>query len=465
MGMKGLTLRRIADECGGVLYMDPQQEEMADREVEQIVTDSRKASPGSLFAAIPGTRVDGHDFIDQVFEQGAACVLSERVLEAPGGNYILVRNTQQALGRIARSYLDELDIPVVGITGSVGKTSTKEMIASVLAQKFCTHKTPGNFNNELGLPMTVFGLTQEHEIAVLEMGINHFGEMHRLAAIARPDVCVITNIGECHLEYLQDRDGVLRAKSEIFDFLTPEGAIILNGNDDKLSQIREAAGVRPVFFGLPEEAQEGAKLSFYADQIKSLGLEGTSCVIHMPRESFEVRIPIPGRHMVMNALAAAAVGCRFELTAQQIRSGIESVQPVQGRFRIVRTPQYLVVDDCYNANPVSVKASLSALAEDERPTVAILGDMAELGENELELHRETGRYAARCGLRCLVCIGERSRAMAEAAKEEAPGLSIIWLPDPETFLRQKEEYLKEGDVILVKASHSMKFETIVQALV
>ena len=207
--MKNMSLEKIAQACGGVYHGS---EEMKQSIVESITTDSRQAAKGCLFVAIPGERVDGHDFIPSVFEKGALAVLSEKELENPAGPYIQVASSLEAVKGIAEYYRQQLDIKVVGITGSVGKTSTKEVIASVLAQKYNVLKTLGNFNNELGLPLTVFRLRDEHQIAVLEMGISHFGEMHRLAKVARPDICVITNIGQCHLEFLKDRDGILRAK-------------------------------------------------------------------------------------------------------------------------------------------------------------------------------------------------------------------------------------------------------------
>ena len=297
--MKGLTLSRMAEVCNG-RYIGRAEDAL--REVDSITTDSRKAEPGSLFAAIKGERVDGHTFIPSVFEKGALCVLSEHELEGQNGNYILVDSTLEALKAIAQEYLEQLKIPVVGITGSVGKTSTKEMIAAVLSRKYRVLKTAGNFNNELGLPLTVFRLREEDEIAVLEMGISDFGEMHRLAKIAKPDTCVITNIGQCHLEFLGDRDGVLRAKTEIFDFLRPNGHIVLNGDDDKLETIKEVKGIEPMFFGI------GSENEVYADRMEKKGLEGISCRIHTKKGSFSALIPIPGIHMVQNALAGTAVG-------------------------------------------------------------------------------------------------------------------------------------------------------------
>ena len=275
--MKNLTLAHIAEACHGT-YVGT--EEKKNQEVSSIFTDSRKAEEGGLFVPIKGARADAHDFIEDVMEKGALATLSEKELGEKPYPYILVESSLQAVKDIAEYYLAQLAIPVVGITGSVGKTSTKEMIAAVLSQKYCTLKTQGNFNNELGLPLTVFRLRDEHEMAVLEMGISDFGEMHRLAKIARPDTCVITNIGLCHLEFLKSRDGILKAKTEIFDFLKPEGHVILNGDDDKLVTVEEVKGIKPVFFGIENHS------GIWADEIKPEGLKGISCCIHTEREAF-----------------------------------------------------------------------------------------------------------------------------------------------------------------------------------
>lgn len=453
--MKGLTLKRIAEVCGG-RYIGNAED--ACKEVVSVTTDSRKAEAGGLFAAIKGERADGHNFIPSVFEKGALGVISEHELTDPAGNYILVNNTLDALKAVAQEYLEQLGIPVVGITGSVGKTSTKEMIAAVLSQKYRVLKTAGNFNNELGLPLTVFRLRGEDEIAVLEMGISHFGEMHRLAKIAKPDTCVITNIGQCHLEFLGDRDGVLRAKSEIFDFLRPDGHIILNGDDDKLETVTEVNGIRPVFFGIGSENQ------VYADRIEKKGLDGISCRIHTEAGSFQTLIPIPGVHMVMNALAGTAVGLQYGLTLQQIQKGIESLQPVTGRFNILHTENYTIIDDCYNANPVSMKASLSVLQDGLGRKVAILGDMGELGPEEEQLHREVGEHAGSLDLDCCICVGPLCRHLAEGILSVNPQMQVVPFDNLQQLLHQLSQYVQKGDTVLVKASHFMHFEKVVERL-
>ena len=453
--MKSLTLENITRVCGGVYHGSA---DCLQKEAESIVTDSRKAAPGCLFVPIVGERVDAHTFIPQVMEAGALATLSERVLDDADFPYILVESSLQAIKDIAEFYLEELEVPVVGITGSVGKTSTKEVIASVLKEKYRTLKTQGNFNNELGLPLTVFRLRPEDDIAVLEMGISDFGEMSRLAKIAKPDTAVITNIGTCHLENLGDRDGVLKAKTEVLDFLQPCGHMVLNGDDDKLCTVTEHKGIRPVFFGLDP------KFDVYADEIVSRGLKGMSCRIHLGEKSFQVDIPMPGRHMIYNALAAAAVGRIYGLTTEQMKRGIESLQPVSGRFKMIETEKFLIVDDCYNANPMSMKASLDVLKDGSGRRVAILGDMGELGENEVQLHEEVGVHAGNCGIDVCICVGKLCSHMAKKAQETNPSLKVIYEPDRESLLNNLSGYVQNGDTILVKASHFMKFEEIVEKL-
>ncbi|MDO4519114.1 MAG: UDP-N-acetylmuramoyl-tripeptide--D-alanyl-D-alanine ligase [Eubacteriales bacterium] len=453
--MKNLTLRNIAKVCGGT-YAGP--DTLIDIEVNNITTDSRQIEKGGLFVAIVGERVDGHKFVSQVMEKGALAVLVEQKPETEEYPYIQVKSSLQAVKDIAEFYLEQLNIPVVGITGSVGKTSTKEVIASVLKEKYRTLKTQGNFNNELGLPLTVFRLRDEDEIAVLEMGISDFGEMSRLAKIAKPDISVITNIGTCHLENLGDRDGVLRAKTEVFRYVKDGGHIVLNGDDDKLSTVKESNGITPVFFGLDE------KNEIYATDIVSRGLKGMSCEIHIKEEHFPVQIPMPGIHMVSNALAAAAVGKIYGLTNEEIANGIASLEAISGRFKMIETENLLIVDDCYNANPMSMKASLDVLQDGAGRRVAILGDMGELGEDEIALHEEVGAHAAAANIEVCICVGNLCKYMAEKAKAANTGLTVIYEPNRESLLANLESYIKKGDTILVKASHFMQFDKVVEAL-
>lgn len=461
--MKNMTLENIEKACGG-RYIGTEAEKK--REVLGVVIDSRQVESGYLFVAIPGEKVDGHKFIPDVFAKGAAAVLSEQQLEDPAGPYILVESTTKALRDLAEYYRKSLDIKVVGITGSVGKTSTKEMIASVLSEKYRVLKTEGNYNNEIGLPLTIFKIRAEHEVAVLEMGISEFGEMHRLATMANPDICVITNIGLCHLENLKTRDGILKAKTESFAHLKKDGIAILNGDDDKLSTIRQVGDKEPVFYGMEEkmEYREDAKKSVYATGVENLGLYGMKARIHTPEGERDVRIPIPGEHNVYNALAATAVGLSLGLSLDQISSGILKAKTIGGRTNLLNTGSMTVIDDCYNANPVSMKASIDVLATAEGRKIAVLGDMGELGENEKKLHYEVGEYLAKKEINVLFCAGELSEEIAKAAQKESKTCEVYYFKTRDALLEQLLPFLKKGDTVLVKASHFMEYPEIVKAL-
>lgn len=460
--MKNMTLRNIAQAVGGTLYME---EALSDtKEALGVVLDSRKVKKGFVFIATVGERVDGHSFIDSVFEAGALGVVCEKIPENPKGPYILVRNSFQALKDMAEFYLSGLDVKVVGITGSVGKTSTKEFVAGVLSKGFRVQKTEGNFNNEVGLPLTVLQIREDCEVAVLEMGISDFGEMHRLSKIAKPDICVITNIGQCHLENLKTRDGILQAKTEIFDYMKENAGICLNGDDDKLVTVKEVRGIRPLFFG------NDSRCAIYADAYENKGLEGSCVRIHINTEAlradFEAQIPLPGAHMVYNALAATAVGVLLGLDVDRIRQGIAGVEPVGGRSHIIHTKRFTVIDDCYNANPVSMKAALDLLMmSDLRVSpqrVAILGDMFELGKNERALHAEVGRYAGNSEIHVLICVGELCKGMYDAAAATRnANQRVYYFADKESMLSALEGILKDKATVLVKASHGMHFEEVV----
>ncbi len=500
--MKNMTLKNIAEAVKGTLHIEVQPEtcdvDIARRCAASVVIDSRKVGKDYIFIATRGERVDGHSFIDQVFDAGALGVICEKAPRDPKGAYILVEDSFQALKDVAEYYRRQLDIKVVGITGSVGKTSTKEFVASVLSKGFRVLKTEGNFNNEIGLPLTVLQIREDCEIAVLEMGISDFGEMHRLSKIARPDVCLITNIGQCHLENLGTRDGILRAKTEIFDFMQEGARICLNGDDDRLITIREVKGSIPVFFG------SGDNSAVYADNYENRGLMGSRVRIHIRKHLrgsgddivFAAQIPLPGEHMLYNALAATTVGVLFGLSPRQIQTGIRDVEAVGGRSHVIRTDRLILIDDCYNANPVSMKAAIdllhmtdvmdlagdpnaadiSAASDDSVDTAhprrhkkmrkaAILGDMFELGADEAALHREVGVYAAQKDIDVIVCVGKLCRNMYDGARSvENPAVRLYYYENKETLSADIGEIVHDGDIVLVKASHGMHFEEIIKQL-
>lgn len=466
--MKGMTLERMAQACDARLcgaLTDQKKEATADG----IAIDSRQMKENFVFVALPGERVDGHDFISQVFEEGALAVVCEREPEHAPGVCLLVESSKEALKKLAALYLDELAIPVVGITGSVGKTSTKEMIASVLSQKYCVHKTAGNFNNEIGLPLTVFGLREEHEVAVLEMGISDFGEMSRLAAVARPSVSVITNIGICHLENLGTRDGILKAKTEMFDYLRDEATVILNGDDDKLCTVASVQGRMPVFYGMGETLPDGAvygEKHIFADAVDNKGLRGIDFNLHLPQDLRRVHVAIPGEHNVYNAMAASAAGLTFGLTADQICAGIEAARTIDGRTNLIEAHGCLVIDDCYNASPMSMKAAIDVLSQGEGRTIAVLGDMGELGADEKQLHYEVGSYVAKKHIDWLFAAGELSRELVRGVEDCSDFTTQYeyFGTDVDALRAHVCAFVHPGDTILVKASHFMDYPRIVRAL-
>lgn len=446
-----MSLKEIYEACSGVLFSEKNPK------INDITTDSRLAKKGSLFAALAGERTDGHRFIASAVKNGAVAVLCEKKPEISEVPYILTDSVLKALQDIAAYILEKSNIPVVGIGGSVGKTSTKEAISSVLAQKYKVLKTEGNFNNELGLPLTVFKIDPSDEIAVLEMGICDFNEMSVLASIARPDICVLTNIGDCHLENLKDRNGVFKAKTEMFDYMKDGGRAVLNGDDDYLSKVKELRGSKPVFFGLKDTND------IFADNIIIDGIKGTYFDLHTPIGSSNVYIPKPGEHMVYNALAAAAVGLLMGFSLEEISRGIEEQTSVEGRFNIIEGNGLTIIEDCYNANPMSMKESLYALSKAAPRRVAVLGDMGELGKNAAELHAQVGKHISELDIELLVCIGELSENIAFEAKKNKK-IEIACLKDIDLFLDCMKGIVKKGDTVLVKASHFMHFEKIVEAL-
>lgn len=468
--MKNMTLERIAAVCDGVYIGDDSQKHS---EVQGVVIDSRLVEPGYLFIPIRGEKVDGHRFIPEVFQKGALAAFSERELADPAGPYILVVSAAVAMKKLAAYYRRSLDIKVVGITGSVGKTSTKEMIASVLSQKYRVLKTEGNYNNEIGLPLTIFKIRQEHEVAVLEMGISEFGEMHRLAEMAHPDICVITNIGLCHLENLHTRDGILKAKTESFEHLAEDGVAVLNGDDDKLSEKKTVNGKPAIFYGIGKEAkniptEDGgrflAEKQVYATRVKAVGLNKTTALIHAKDEAFPVEIPIAGEHNVYNALAAVCVAKQLGLSVSEMKQGIESVQTIGGRSNLIRQNGITIIDDCYNANPVSMKASIDVLSKAGGRKVAVLGDMGELGAEERKLHYMVGEHFRGKGIDILFAAGALSEEIAEAVRLCSPETQVYYESTKEDMKGKLLSCIKTGDTILVKASHFMGFPEIVKSL-
>lgn len=455
--MKNMTLEAIAKAVDGVAYNTT--DKIGNVTAKGVVIDSRQVEEGYIFIAIKGERVDGHSFISQVFEKGALAVVCEEKPKNIQKPYILVKSSTDALKKMAAFYRQNLDIKLIGITGSVGKTSTKEFIAAVLSEKYNVLKTEGNFNNEIGLPLTILKIRDEHEIAVIEMGISHFGDMKPLGEIAKPDICVITNIGYCHLEHLIDRDGVLKEKTDMFNYAKDDAQYILNGDDDKLATVTEVRGKTPIFVSI----DDGAKPVHIKGILKS-GIEGSVCVASVHGEEVELSIPVPGKHMISNALVACAVGKICGVNTEQMKQGIAKIKPVGGRVNIIKSNRYTIIDDCYNANPVSMKASIDVLKYADTRKVAILGDMFELGADEAKLHKGIGEYVAKTGIDMLVTVGNISENIDIGAKEKEFNGTCMHYSTLEECLEDLENTLENNDTILVKASHGMHLEKIINLL-
>ena len=446
--MTPCTAREICAAVGGTLLQD------SGAPVTGVTTDSRAVQPGQLFIPLVGERFDGHAYISKALEGGAAGCLTAREPETllPGKLYIQVADTRLALKALASWYRDKFDLPVVQVTGSAGKTTTKEMIASVLSQRYNTLRTEGNFNNDIGAPLTLLRLMPEHQAAVIETGMNHFGEIRYLGEMVRPDIAVITNVGDAHIENLGNtRQGILRAKCEIFENLTPEGVAVLNGDDELLNTVTLPQTI--LRCGVDDGC--GVRVTDIDDR----GLEGVACTVTIEGEHYRLTTSAPGRYMIYPMAMAAAIGRRLGLTGEEIATGVAAYITVGSRMHLIRLPgERLVIDDCYNANPQSMAEGLRMLAASPaQHRVAVLGDMGELGQLTAQAHRDMGALTRRLGLTA-VAVGEKMHALTETDPQAQ------WFATVEEAMPAIRQLFTPGTAVLVKASHAMHFERIVKEL-
>ncbi|MBQ0038628.1 MAG: UDP-N-acetylmuramoyl-tripeptide--D-alanyl-D-alanine ligase [Clostridiales bacterium] len=444
------NVKELCTAIGGVLLQD------SDACVTGITTDSRKVGAGELFIPLVGEKFDGHAYIESALEAGAVGCLTARVPEKllPGKCYIKVEDTLLALKKLASWYRGRFDLPVVQITGSAGKTTTKEMIASVVSQKYKTLKTQANFNNHIGTPQTLLGLMPEHEAAVIETGMNHFGEIRYLGEMVRPNIAVITNVGDAHIENLGGtRQGTLKAKSEIFENLQPGGLAVLNGDDELLCSLH--LSFETVLCGL----NEGCTVR--VSNVCERGIEGITCTVITPRDCYDVTIPSPGAYMIYPASMAIAVGEKLGLTKEEILRGIAAYQPVGSRMHLIRGSEgRVIIDDCYNANPQAMAEAIRILGQTPcRRRVAVLGDMGELGELTAQAHRDMGECTNRSGIDVVVAIGPKAKSITEMAKGE-----VYWFQTKEDAYDTLCRQFTPGTAVLVKASHAMEFGKIVEKM-
>ena len=446
--MGKITLRQAAAWCGGRV-----EEKYADVTFLGANIDSRKITPGQLFIALVGER-DGHEFIPKAMEKGAAAVLCSK----PCGDIpaIIVEDPRLALGDIARAERQRIGMKVVGVTGSVGKSTTKEMIAEVLARKFRVEKTPVNHNNDLGMPMAILAMPESTEVAVLEMGMNHFREIAYLAAIAKPNVAVIINIGTMHIEYLGSKEGILQAKMEILEGMDAEGTAIFNGDDPLLWSQRGRSDVKLRYFG---ENNRGS-------DIRAVDVADGENILRFTIEagkvSFPVEMALEGRHYVSDALAAAAVGLEFGLEPETVQKGLNNFRNMAGRQEIFSQKGYTIIKDCYNAGPESMAAALEVLGKREGRRVAVLGDMLELGSCTQAEHYRVGRIAAEKADILLVYGPNGRRVLSGALTGGMPESRAMAFEDRDKLAAALKRMVKPGDVLLFKGSRGMRMELILE---
>ena len=444
------TVREICAAVGGTLLQGE-----GSALITGVTTDSRAVSAGQLFIPLTGERFDGHAYIGSALSSGAAGCLTARTPETllPGKLYVRVADTRLALKALAAWYRSRFTLPVVQITGSAGKTTTKEMVAAVLSRRYDTLKTQANFNNDIGTPLTLLGLAPQHQAAVIETGMNHFGEIRYLSEMVRPDIAVITNVGDAHIENLGNtRQGILRAKCEIFQHLSPDGIAVLNGDDPLLNTV-----------ALPQtilRCGRGENCNVRVTGVDDRGIEGIACTVTTARASYRLTAASPGSFMIYPMAMAAAIGEALGLTGEEITAGVAAYVPTGSRMHLIRLPEgRLLIDDCYNANPQAMAEALKLLAAASfRRRAAVLGDMGELGELTTSAHRAIGALTGELGLDTVIAIGEKARDIAAAA----PGAQ--WYPSVSDAMPAVRAAFTDGTAMLVKASHAMHFENIVKEL-
>lgn len=465
-----MTVRELLEATAGRLVRGA-----LDDRFTGVSTDSRSVQAGDLFVPLRGERFDGHQFIGEALAARAAGFLLERAGagwlpsdEGGGAFAVAVEDTLVALQRLAAFYRRRFAIPVVGVTGSVGKTTTKDLIAAVLGSRWRTVATKGNLNNEIGLPLTVFRLNSASEAACFELGMRGLGQIRTLAEIIRPTVGVVTNVGETHLELLGSQENIARAKAELIEALPPDGVAVLNADDPRVLAMAQISPARVVCYGLlrPGERPEERRLDVAGEAVESHGVRGVSLTLLAGEQRQAVKLPIPGVHNARNALAAAAVGVALGLTLAGVARGLEQVRLTEMRLQVERGREgFLLINDAYNASPASVRAALELLVESRSggQAVAVLGDMLELGEGTAEAHRKIGEYAAQLGVDRLVGVGPLSANTVRGAQEAGLGLAEAY-ETTAAAARALVGTLRPKDVVLVKGSRGMHMEEIVQEL-
>lgn len=447
-----ITFNELISAIDGSIVVDNEN-----KEFDKVCIDTRKIEKKNLYFALKGENFNGNDFVEKAFDNGATISIVDEVNfnkeDVEGkGLVIKVDNCHKALLSLANFYRKKLNIKVVGVTGSTGKTSTKDLIAAVLSDKYKVFKTKGNFNNEIGLPLMIFELSKDYDVAVLEMGMSDLGEIHVLAETALPDIAVITNIGMSHMETLKTQENILKAKMEIVDFFKSNNILILNGEDIRLKKFTsDSFKVKKI--GYNHEYDVYASNIILREDLTEFTAHGREC-------DFTFKIPMAGKHNVLNMMLAIEVAKNLDVSLESMNRGLVNLEATSMRLQVIKTCDITIINDCYNASPDSMKSSLDVLNtyKDGRK-VAILGDMFELGDKSNEVHTEVGEYAS-SRAELLIAIGQKNKCF----KDGYNGTNLMTYDTKEAFLEEISKVIQKGDVILVKASRGMKFEEIVKKL-
>ncbi len=416
---------------------------MLEDSFDSVSIDTRTMLPGALYVPVKGDVFDGHRFIPQAFEKGAKLTLSEIDTPYP---HIRVSNCVKAFQALAHAYRCQFDIPLIGITGSAGKTTTRGMVSAVLSTVYNTHSTTGNLNNQTGVPQVIFGLMPHHQVAVVEMGTNHFGEIDALSAMSEPTICLLTNIGEAHIEFFGSREGIFRGKTEMLAHMRPGGRMIVNGDDDYLRRIPGA-----FTFGF------GKQNELWAEDAREEDLFGAAFTACWGSIRLPIQLNVPGHHMILNALSAVAVGLALQVPPEKIQQGLAAFSPISGRLVVEKLPRFTLLNDVYNANPTSMEASLQVLSRAQGRKVCILGDMLELGDQGIVFHERIAKEASRLGIDLILGVGP----LFEQAVQKASGQGFL---TQDALLEALPRLLRDGDTILVKGSRGMHLENAVACI-
>jgi UDP-N-acetylmuramoyl-tripeptide--D-alanyl-D-alanine ligase len=453
--MEYISLEEILEAVEGKLY-----HKGSNLNYNDISIDTRKIAEGNIYIAIKGEVFNGNDFVEEAVQKGALlCIVDEisfDVNKIKNSTIIKVDDTKKALKSLAKYYRSKLDLKVIGVTGSTGKTTTKDLIAAALSSKYKVFKTKGNFNNEIGLPLMIFNLDSSYDIAVLEMGMNNLNEIHRLADIARPDIAVITNIGISHIENLGSRKNILKAKLEITDFFNKNGLLIVNGENDLLSNL-EMKNINLIKVGFEEKfSYYSEKVSLFEESIEYNVVEESKLL--SPR----ISINVPGKHNVLNSLLAVVCGRVLGLEISQINEGFKKLEATSMRLDLIRCPRYSIINDCYNASPDSMKAALDVQSNMKgKRKIAVFGTMKELGSESYNGHKEVAHYAKLKGIDLLISIGDTEEAYREGFQNDDKFVHFDSVEEAGQYIKS---LLQAGDLILFKASRSMKFENLVNLI-